>query len=73
MKIYHENPIKFHASIVIVKNFLLSLDTTIAQIVLLVLVMFLVITINMSTNYFTFERNPFIRESIIIKTKLKKW
>ena len=36
-------------------------------------VMFLVITINRSMKDFTFEKNPLIKESITIRTRLKKW
>ena len=66
------NQTKSHVSIVIVQTFLFNPVITIAQIVFLVWVMFLVITINLSMDDFNFEMDPFTRESIAIRTRLKK-
>ena len=66
------NQTKSHVSIVIVQTFLFNPVITIAQIVFLVWVMFLVITINLSMDDFNFEKDPFTRESIAIRTRLKK-
>ena len=52
--------------------FLFNPVITIVQIVLLVWVMFLVIMIKLSMKDLTFAKNPFIKESITIRTRLNK-
>ena len=69
---HRRNQTQLHANNVTIQTFSSIRDITIAEIVFLVFVMFLVTTINRSMKDFTFGKNIFIREKNHYLNKIKE-